>query len=787
VIDLLHGYFKIAGSDDERMRREKVNGKVLTLDRSLEDTIPYLFALLGISEDGEHYRHWEQTLDRLDEYLQRLQKKNPLAQMDAQVRKRRTLDAIKRILLRESLNQPLMVIFEDLHWIDEETQALLNLLADSIGTAKILLLVNYRPEYSHQWGSKTYYTQLRLDPLGKESAEEMLSALLGDGVEMAQLKRVIIEKTEGNPFFMEESAQVLLDEGALVRDGTTIRLTRQLSELKIPPTVQGILAARIDRLPQDDKDLLQTLAVIGREFPLSLIRSVVSKSDDELNRMLNDLQLGEFLYEQPAVGDTEYTFKHALTQEVAYNSVLIERRKQSHERIGAALETLYASSLDDHLAELAHHYGRGNNPGKAVDYLGRAAQQALSRSAFNEALAHARAGIALIPALPATPERGRREFDLQDALVGAAMAVEGFGSPLTTQCCQRMLELARESGDESALFTALRGVWMDHNIAARYHEADELSRQMLEVAERGKSPARIADALAVQAWAQFHTGRYGDALTKVNRATALCPDGVGWVTADGSDPISWSLSLEGRIAWVTGYPDRAVNLSESAIKRSRELNQPFSLTQSLFWASVIRFWRGDVVETGQLCEQINALAEEGGFASFAALTRIYQGWIASMKGEHERAIEVISSGLATPIRIMTTHASSVLAEACLRAGRYQEAMDAVAAGREHTQKTGEHFAESEIERIAGDTLILMGAENAAEAEECMRRAIAIAAEQGAKSWELRATMSLARLMMTQGKRDEARAMLADIYNWFTEGFDTADLKDAKALLDVLGT
>jgi tetratricopeptide (TPR) repeat protein len=349
-----------------------------------------------------------------------------------------------------------------------------------------------------------------------------------------------------------------------------------------------------------------------------------------------------------------------------------------------------------------------------------------------------------------------------------------------------MLELARESGDESALFTALRGVWMDHNIAARYHEADEVSRQMLEVAERGKSPARIADALAVQAWAQFHTGRYGDALTKVNRATALCPDGVGWVTADGSDPISWSLSLEGRIAWVTGYPDRAVNLSESAIKRSRELNQPFSLTQSLFWASVIRFWRGDVVETGQLCEQISALAEEGGFASFAALTRIYQGWIASMQGEHERAIEVISSGLATPIRIMTTHASSVLAEACLRAGRYQEAMDAVAAGREHTQKTGEHFAESEIERIAGDALILMGAENAAEAEQCMRRAIAIAAEQGAKSWELRATMSLARLMMTQGKRDEARAILADIYNWFTEGFDTAGLKHAKSLLDDLG-
>ena len=210
----------------ERTRREKVTGSVLALDRALEDTLPYLFSLLGIVE-GE----------------------DPLAQMDGQLRKRRTLEAIKRILLRESLNQPLMVIFEDLHWIDEATQELLNLLADSIGTAKILLLVNYRPEYSHQWNSKTYYTQLRLDPLGTESAEEMLSALLGDGVEVAPLKRLIIEKTEGNPFFMEETVQVLLDEGALVRDGAAVKLTRPLDELKIPPTVQGILAARIDRLP----------------------------------------------------------------------------------------------------------------------------------------------------------------------------------------------------------------------------------------------------------------------------------------------------------------------------------------------------------------------------------------------------------------------------------------------------------------------------------------------------------------------------------------------------------
>src|SRR5713101_831373 len=421
VIDLLHGYFEITSEDDGRRRREKVGGRVLMLDRALEDALPYLFSLLGIADTPE-----------------------PLAQMDGQVKKRRTLDAIKRILLRESLNQPLIVMFEDLHWIDEQTQELLNLLADSLGTAKILLLVNYHPEYSHQWGSKTYYTQLRLDPLGRESADEMLSALLGASPALATqssgasrerpagdlqvagrvrvqdslegLKRLIIDRTEGNPFFMEEIVQALLDEGALVRDGAAVRLTKSLGELKIPPTVQGILAARIDRLPQDEKELLQTLAVLGREFPLGLIRRVVQRSDAELDRMLADLQLAEFTYEQPAFPEVEYIFKHALTQQVAYNSMLGERRKLLHDRAGQAMEVMFAEQLDDHLGELARHYSRSDNVSKAVEYLGRASQQALQRSAYADAISSLSAAIDLLQKRPDSPERSQRELLLQLAV-----------------------------------------------------------------------------------------------------------------------------------------------------------------------------------------------------------------------------------------------------------------------------------------------------------------------------------------------------------------------------------
>jgi predicted ATPase len=464
LIEMLRNYFDISGTDDERKRREKVAGRIAILDRSLEDTLPYLFSLLGIVEGDD-----------------------PLAQMDGQIKKRRTLDAIKRILLRESLNQPLMVIFEDLHWIDGETQEFLNLFADSIGSAKILLLVNYRPEYRHEWGSRTHYTQLSLDPLGSESAVEMLSALLGDAPDLQPLKRLIVERTEGNPFFMEETVQGLLDEGALTRNGA-VRLTKSLNELKIPPTVQAILAARIDRLPAEQKELLQTLAVLGREFPFGLIRRVVQRSDDELDRMLADLQLAEFIYEQPAFPEVEYTFKHALTQEVAYNSLLIERRKQLHERAGEVLESMFAGQLEDHLDELAHHYSRSDNVSKAVEYLGRAGQQAMQRSAYAEAISSLSAAIDLLQKLPDSPERIQRELPLQLAVGPALIAVRGYGAPETEWAYTRARELCERLGDPAELFPALFGLWNMYLLRAELRTASALAEQLLRRAQSTRDP-----------------------------------------------------------------------------------------------------------------------------------------------------------------------------------------------------------------------------------------------------------------------------------------------------------
>src|ERR1700737_4772621 len=465
VFELLRGYFGIQDADDPATRREKVRGALAALDPALSEVLPYLLGLLGIQKGAD-----------------------PLAQMDPQIRRRRTLEAIKRIILRESLEHALVVIFEDLHWIDSETQALLDLLADSGAGARLLILVNYRPEYRHEWSGRGHYLQLRLDPLGGENGAAMLAALLGGGVELEALKRLIIKSTEGNPFFIEEMVQALFDEGALVRNGA-VKVARSLSQLRLPPTVQGILASRIDRLSAEQKELLQTLAVIGRESPLGLIREVASKAEAQLERMLTDLRAAEFIYEQPVLTDAEYIFKHALTQEVAYNSLLIGRRKLLHERAGRALESMFADQLDDHLSKLAHHYSRSDNVSKAVEYLGRAGQQALQRSAHADAINSLTAAIDLLQRLPDSPERVQRELLLQLALGPALIGVKGWAAPEVERAYTRTRELCERLGDPPELFPALLGLWAVYYLRGELRKAYELAKQLLLRAQSANHPA----------------------------------------------------------------------------------------------------------------------------------------------------------------------------------------------------------------------------------------------------------------------------------------------------------
>src|ERR1700732_503157 len=423
VIELLKSYFELVDQDDDSRRSGKVEAKARDLDPALADTLPYILSLLGIAGAGAS-----------------------LAMMDAQIKRRRTLEAVKRIVIRESLKEPLVVIFEDLHWIDAETQELLDLLVDSVASARILMLVNYRPEYHHAWGNRAFYPQLPLAPLGGQNADEMLHALLGVDASLQSLKRLIIDKTQGNPFFMEEIVRALVEQGVLVRNGAT-RLTKPLTEIHVPPPVHGILASRIDALPASHKDVLQTLAVIGKDFPLNLVRHITASPDDRLEPILKGLQASEFIYERPALGEAEYTFKHALTQEVAYNSVLMERRRLLHERTGEAIEALFKERIDDHLAELAHHYSRTANTRKAVEYLSRAGSQAAARSAHSEAATRLSSALESLKQLPDDAERARQELSLQSVLGLSLGTINGWAAAELEPVYARARELCEHIHD----------------------------------------------------------------------------------------------------------------------------------------------------------------------------------------------------------------------------------------------------------------------------------------------------------------------------------------------------
>jgi class 3 adenylate cyclase/tetratricopeptide (TPR) repeat protein len=761
AIDLLKSYFKIAPEDDERARREKVNGKIVTLDRSLEDTLPYLFGLLGIVQGDE-----------------------PLAPLDPQTRRRRTLEAIKRILVRESLSQPLIVEFEDLHWIDSETQALLNLLVDGIATARILLLVNYRPEYHHQWGSKTYYSQLRLDPLGAASAQELLTALMGDDeASSLPLKRLIIERTEGNPFFMEEMVQALLEQGVLARNGT-LKLAKPLDHIRVPSTVQAILASRIDRLPAPEKELLQTLAVLGREFSAGMIKYVAGKSDDELERMLSDLQLSEFIYEQPAFPDIEYTFKHALTQEVAYNSVLVERRRLLHERAGQSIEALYAERLEDHLTELAHHYERSGNARKAVEYLGRAGRLAAQQMAHSEAVGYFKRAVELLKNLPDSADRGRQELDLQMAL-SWSFYVLNPAAPEREPALIHARKLSEQLGEDAQMESQLQLAEFRY-LRREYDEARELAQRVLGLAEPAKATAMIGAAHSVLGVIVSFVGQLEAAREHLELAIVLLGPGPFRNFGEARYATAATVQLTTTMLFL-GYPEAAVRKTREFLDAMRRVSDPFSLANALLWEALNHVHLRDSRTALERADELLLITTEHGMRLHAALGAFCRGWALADEGRREEGLAEMSRALpALEGNSQTPTYYTHLADCYRKSGRPEEGLAAVATALRETERGGERTAEPELYSVKGELLLMRDPPEEAEVERCFRTAIDIARSQKARFFELRATTSLARLLQRQRKPDDARAMLAEIYGWFTEGFEFADLKDAKALLDELG-
>jgi predicted ATPase len=631
------------------------------------------------------------------------------------------------------------------------------------------------------------------------------------------LKRLILDKTEGTPFFMEEVVQTLAEEGVLSGERGHYRLEKAPTELHISPTVQGVLTARIDRLSPTEKAFLHQLAVIGRQFPLSLVLHVVTQPEEELYRLLSSLQRKEFLYEQPAFPEPNYIFKHALTQEVAYGTVLQERRKALHERTAQAIESLYSTKLEDHYSELAHHYTRSGNTPKAVEYLHRAGQQAEQRSAYVEAISHLTTALELLKTLPDTPERARQELTLQLALGAPLQATKGYVAQEVGNTYTRARELCQQIGETPQLFPVLWGLWYFYVGRAEYQTARELGEQCLALAHREQDSALLVEA-------HFALGLTLRCLGELTLTREQLEQGIALYDPlqhrslaflYTQDPKVTSLCNAAWALWDLGYPDQALKRIHDALTLAQELSHPFSLAYALFFVAMLHQYRREGQLAQELAEATVTLCTEQGFSLWLVYATILRGWALAAQEQGEQGIAQLRQGLtavrATVAELGRSHHLALLAEAYGKVGRVEEGLSALAEALEVVDRTGERFYEAELYRLKGELSLQSAvhsrqstvtdpqsptpntqhptpstqAEVEREAEACFLKAIEIARKQQAKSLELRAVTSLARLWQQQGKREDARQMLAEIYHWFTEGFDTKDLQEAKALLEEL--
>jgi tetratricopeptide (TPR) repeat protein len=582
---------------------------------------------------------------------------------------------------------------------------------------------------------------------------------------------------------MEETVQVLLDDGSLVRNGAA-HLTIPLRELKIPPTVQAILASRIDRLASGAKELLQTLSVIGREFSHSLIRVLVPKSDDELDRLLNDLQLGEFIYEQPAVGDTEYIFKHALTQEVAYNSLLIERRKLLHERTGEVLESTFAAQLDDHLDQLAHHYSRSGNLGKAIEYLKLAGERAHRRSDLSEAARHQELALELISSrAPADSIRRGSESGLLLAY-GTTLSDLGRYSDAITSL-ERALKLAEDALDEPMLIQVLSALRIVVLTARGPRDALPIASRLLELTADSENSHGAALGHSSVGGVLYYLCELPQALHHFERVIESDQPTKSLAGKRPADPRGRALAYSALTLWQLGYPDQASDrVRQSLAAADAESSAPDTIW-SYYRACLVYQWLGNIALVRESARKANAIAADKGVSAHG-LTLLIDGWALAASGEARQGIDEIKRGFGEwrdSGGAMFGEVFELLADACLLGAEFEEGLRTVSEGLEMLRRSGDVLYEAELYRLLGELLARTDAEEGAEA--AFRNAIDIANRRSSKSWELRASTSLARWLAKQDRRAEGYAMLADIYGWFTEGFETADLREAKTLLDEL--
>jgi tetratricopeptide (TPR) repeat protein len=741
VRDLLKAYCHLEDRDDLRTVRAKLTGHLLTLDDTLQDTVPAVLAL-----------------------FEALPADSPFLSLDPLQRRRRTLEALKRLLLRESQVQPVLLVFEDLHWIDSETQAVLDVLVESLPTARVLLLVNYRPEYHHGWGSKTYYTQLRLDPLPPASAEELLQALLGDDVSLVPLTPLLMARTQGNPFFLEESVRAMVETGVLIGDRGAYRLAKPLDTLQVPATVQALLAARIDRLPPEDKRLLQTAAVIGTEVPFALLQAIADTSDEALYRSLAQLQAAEFLYETSLFPERAYTFKHALTHEVAYRSLLHERRRALHARIVQALEALTGDRLDDQVEWLAQHALRGEVWEKALAYGRRAGDKAQTRSAYREAVVSYEQALEALEHLPDSRAATEQAVALRRGLAGALNAL-GEAPGRMLEHLRRAEALAQTLGDQQRLGRVYVDLSVAFWVAAEVDRAVDYGQRALTVAAALGDVSLQAQASLRLGQVYFFAGDYPRAVESLER-NVRTPQGdrpyerLGSINTVAASSRSWLSRCHAEL----GAFREGLALAEDALRIAETINHPLRLIEACQAVSFSYLGRGDVPLAIPMLERAMGLCQDWHVPLFLPWLATLLGLAYSMAGRVAAGLALAEHGVEQEVaRGRPQSVPSVviqLSEAYLLTGRLEEAQQraeqALALARQYQLRGHQAWALW----LLGESTARQASPEGELAAGHYRQALPLAEELGMRPLQAHCHCGLGTLYAKTGRREQAYVELA---------------------------
>ncbi len=770
---VIEHFKRLAGWQPE----DSVEARLAKLEAALEpygqpvgETVPLLASLLSLPLPEDRYP--------------------PLA-LTPQQQKRQTQDAIVAIALEVAERQPLLELWEDLHWADPSTLELLGLLIEQVPTASLLMVLTARPEFEPPWPARSYITPITLNRLERPHTEALVGRITAKKPLPDEVVDHIVTKTDGVPLYVEELTKTILVSDILRDTGDRFELTGPLSSLAIPDTLQESLMARLDRLPQV-RELAQLGSVLGREFAYEMISGLSTTSDKLLQEGLGQLVNAELLYQRGRPPRAKYIFKHALVRDAAYGSLLRRARQQYHLQAAELLEARFPETVETHPEVIAHHYSEANVADRAADYYLKAGERALLMSANAEAIAHLTQGLEVLRAMADGPEQSRRELDLLTTIGPALMATKGYAAPEVEAAYRRALELCQELGDAPQHFSVLHGLWYFNLILPDLHAARSLGEQLVDVAKGRQDTGLDLAAHRSLGYTLHHLGELEASRSCLEQVILSYDPAVHGDYAfryGGNDPGSGSLGHSAFLFWELGHPDQAVGQYEDGLALGRKLGHPFSEAWALVCAALVHQLRGEPQATQEHAEAAKEIAVERGFELYVGWTSVLRGWSLGEQKPSTEAIAEMREGLdvsqATGAGILSPLWLALLASIYGRLGQAENGLVAITEALDEVARTGERRCEAELHRLKGELLLTSNGTDDAESEDCFHKAIEIARSQKAKSWELRAATSLARLWCGQSKPDEARDILAPLYDWFTEGFDTPDLKDAKSLLDEL--